>query len=154
MLSFAAYKRSFGSLIGLVNENKELTEKQSKTKEGKNNLKVLNKEIAAIDNVIGKEGQNKEAVQQDLVAFISAYKGVSVYMLESIHGYSNDNYKIYTNVIDVTGGINELMKLSYDAEKKVDFSRLINLDFYIAKKDNNTNTLHLKMIFQNYEKNK
>ncbi|MNK23693.1 hypothetical protein D3C87_419910 [compost metagenome] len=152
MLSFTAYKRSFSTLKEVIFENNELTLKYEKLNEESGNLNVLKSEIESIDKVIGKEGINKEKIQQDILAFTSNY-AVSVYNLRSIHEFTDVSHKIYTNEIDITGSLNQLLKLSYDFEKSTDYSRLVSMNFYTSKKDNKVDILHLKMIFQNYENN-
>jgi hypothetical protein len=154
MLSFAAYKRSFSTLIDVVKENNELNKKVTTT-DNQKNIKEISAEIAYLDKMIGKETNDKEKIQQDIISFVADNgKRVSIFELKSIHEFSDENHKIYTNQLDVTGNANDLLALSYAFEKYIDYSRLISLDFYTVKKNNNPDALHLKMIFQNYENNK
>lgn len=152
MLCITSYKRSFSTLKEVIYENRELTSKHEKLYNESGDLVALKSEIASIDKVIGKEGINKEKIQQDILAFTSHYN-VSVYNLRSIHEFVDLSHKIYTNEIDITGSLNQLLKLSYDFEKAIDYSRLVSVNFYTLKKDNKADVLHLKMIFQNYENN-
>lgn len=155
MLSFAAYKRSFSSLISLREENKVLSEKVKKTDAKTMNVDLLTSKIAEIDKIIGKEGLDKEKTQQEIINFITMHdKTVSIFNLESIHEYVDPNHKVYTNQLDVTGNLNNLLALSYNFEKEFKYSRLVSLSFYTAKNNNKQGLLHLKMIFQNYENNK
>ena len=155
MLSYAAYKRSFSSLIGAAGENTELKKKVEAVDAKSKGLDALTAELATLDKVLGKEGLSKEKVQQDIISFITKEANdVSIYELKSVHEYADENHKIYTNQLDVTGGINQLLKLSYDFEKKFNLSRVVSVEFYTTKKNNKNDVLHLKMIFQNYENNK
>lgn len=155
MLSYTAYKRSFSSLISVRNENKELNEKLSKINSKNSDINTLNYELAALDKIIGGEVNDKEEIQQNIMAFFSRYsKNISIYNLDPIHEFENENYIVYTNQLDVTGGINDLLRLSYDFEKEFTSSKLISASFYTQKTNNKTDVLHLKMIFQNYENNK
>jgi hypothetical protein len=123
--------------------------------DGTKNINVLAAEVTAIDKIIGKAGGDKEKIQQDLINFVTTFNSkISIYDLKSIHEFTDGNYTIYTNQLDVTGNLNQLLALSYEFEKKFNWSRLVNLSFYTVKKNNNPNVLHLKMIFQNYENNK
>ena len=153
MLAFTAYKRSFSTLTDVIQENSELSNKDKTLKKGTKDLHQLSSEIAAIDKIIGKENINKEKIQQDIISFITKYP-VSIFDMKSIHEFSDDSHTIYTNEIDITGNLNQLLTLSYDFEKKFNYSRMVSLKFYTSKKDNKSDILHLKMIFQNYENNK
>lgn len=155
MLSFTAYKRSFGSLVSVVKENKELNEKTNSLKDTSKDVNLLTSQLASIDKIIGKTGVNKEKIQQDIVGFISKnYGSVSIFDLKSIHEFSDESYKVFTNEIDVTGSLSQLLPLAYDFEKKFNYSRLVSMNFYTTKKNNENDILHLKLIFQNYENNK
>ena len=153
MLTFTAYKRSFSTLKNVIQENRELSKKEKTLKEGTKDVNQLSSEIAVIDKIIGKENINKEKIQQDIISFITRYP-VSIFNMRSIHEFSDDSHTIYTHEIDVTGSLNQLLTLSYDFEKKINYSRMVSLKFYVSKKDNKSDILHLKMIFQNYENNK
>lgn len=155
MLSFAAYKRSFSSLISVIKENNELKNKVESIDSKSKGLYILNNELAIIDKVLGKENTHKENIQQDLVSFVTDQaKNVTIYELKSTHEFADENHKIYTHQLNVTGGINELLKLSYDFEKKFTLSKVVSVEFYTMKKNNLNETLHLKIIFQNYENKK
>ncbi|TRW27535.1 hypothetical protein FMM05_02530 [Flavobacterium zepuense] len=155
MLGYTAYKRSFSTLISLIKENKSLTSTINSLKNSSGNEDVLLDQINSIDKIIGKEGLSKERIQQDIINFVAKYnKGVSIYNMESIHEFKDDNNTVYTNILDITGSFNNLLEISYNFEKKFDSSRLISLNFYSTKKNNKPDALHLKMIFQNYENNK
>jgi hypothetical protein len=153
LLSITAYKRSFSTLKDVVKENSELSKKEKTLKDGTKDVKKLSAQIAAIDKIIGKENINKEKIQQDMISFITKYP-VSIFDMKPIHEFTDDSHTIYTHEIDVTGNLNQLLLLSYDLEKKFNYSRMISEKFYTSKKDNKSDILHFKMIFQNYENNK
>jgi len=152
MLSYTAYKRSFASLITVVKENTDLKEKVAKINSGPKNVTALINELAILNKAIGKEGVDKEKIQQDIVGFVANYgEGASIFDLQPMHEFNDENHVIYTSQLDVTGNINQLLKLSYEFEKKFTYSRIVSLNFYSTKKNNLPDVLHLKMIFQNYE---
>lgn len=154
MLSITAYKRSFSALFEVIKEHKTLTKTTEDFDKKSNNADILDKEIALLDKTIGKEGVSKEKVQQSIVSFTSEnHPQVSISDLQPIHVFSDENYKIVTNQLDVTGNANQLLKLGYDFEKQFKFSRIVSMNFYTAK-NNKSELLHLKIIFQNYENNK
>ncbi|PKB18323.1 hypothetical protein [Flavobacterium sp. 5] len=155
MLSITAYKRSFHTLYEVITEYHTLSKKAEDINRKAKNTNSLNKDIAYLDKIMGKEGVSKEMVQQGIVSFASENsRGISISDLKPIHDFQEDNYHIITNQLDVTGNSNQLLKLTYDFEKKFDFSRIVSMNFYTAKKNNKSEVLHLKMIFQNYENNK
>ncbi|MES2545622.1 MAG: hypothetical protein V4548_12105 [Bacteroidota bacterium] len=152
MLSVAAYKRSFNNLFQVIGENKTLSAKADEINKKANNTDGLMQDIAYLDKIIGKEGVTKEMVQQGIVGFASEKEpGVSINDLQPIHVFSDENYSVITNQLDVTGNSNQLIQLGYDFEKEFNFSRLVSMNFYTTRKNDNPAVLHLKMIFQNYE---
>lgn len=151
MLSVTAYKRSFRTLLEVRNENKILSENiEELHKKSKNTNKLL-KEVEVLDQLIGKEGIAAQEVQQQIVNFSTNTPKVSISDLQPIHIVKDGNYTITTNQIDVIGNSNQLLQLSYAFEKNFNSSRLTSMNFYTTKKNNTTEILHLKMLFQNYK---
>ncbi len=155
MLSIAAYRRSFSNLILLYKENRVLNEKKAVMNNQTSNIKALNSQVAGLDKLIGKEGVEKEKTQQKIIDFIvKNSSGISINDLQPIHNFVYDDYQVYTYQIDLTGNYNQLLDLTYKFEKQFDYSKIISLAFYTDKKNSKKETLHLKLIFQNYENNK
>lgn len=152
MLSAAAYKRSFKTLIEVVKENHTLSEKTADISRKSKDSEKLALHIANLDKALGKEGVTKERIQQGIVGFATAnHPGVSIHDLQPIHLYAYENYNIISNQLDLTGNANNLLRLGYDFEKQFDASRITSMNFYTTKKNNQSELLHLKIIFQNYE---
>jgi hypothetical protein len=155
MLAATAYKRSFHTLFEVISEYKMLSKKADDINKKSKSTGSLTNDIAYLDKIIGKEGVTKEMVQQGIVSFASTNsKNISISDLKPIHDFPEDDYHIITNQLDVTGNANQLLELAYNFEKKFDFSRMVSQNFYTTKKNNKSEVLHLKMIFQNYENNK
>jgi hypothetical protein len=155
MLLATAYKRSFNTLFEVIKENRVLSKKANDIDKKANNTSELKQEIAYLNRIIGKVGITKDMVQQGIVSFASKQNyQVSINDLKPINVYTDENYNIITNQLDVTGNCNELMQLGFDFEKKFNFSRIVSMNFYTTKNNNSPDVLHLKMIFQNYENNK
>lgn len=155
MLLATAYKRSFSSLFQVVKEYRELSSRVEDIHKKTKNVEELRKEIAYLDMVLGKEGVTKEMVQQGMVSFATrSQPGVSIHELAPIHNFSDENYTIFTNQLDVVGNTNQLLQMAYDFEKQYDYSRMVGMKFFTTQKNNKEEVLHLKMIFQNYENNK
>lgn len=154
MLSATAYKRSFKGLFEVIAENQKLLNKSDEYGSKSKNYDGLLKDITILDNLIGKEGITKEEVQQNIVSFTgSRHPEVSISDLQPIHVFLDENYKITTNQLDLTGTANQLLKVAYDFERTFKFSRIVSMNFYTLK-NNKSEVLHLKIIFQNYENNK
>lgn len=154
MLSFTAYKRSFKNLFEVYDENKELTKLSKDIASKSKSLDALSMEIASYDKYLGNQNVARDVVQQEIIAFATHHDGISINDLQGIHTFTGENYNIYTNQLDVTGNINDVIKLGYDFETKFDFSRVVSANFYTVKKNNSIEVLHLKVLFQNYEVNK
>lgn len=154
MLSVTAYKRSFSNLFEVIGEYKTLSAKAADIHSKSGNANVLRREIALLDKEIGKDGVTKQMVQQGIVGFATEkHSGVSINDLQPIHLFSDGNYNIITNQLDVTGKLDPLLRMGYDFEKDFSLSRPVSMNFYTSKKNNKTEDLHLKIIFQNYESN-
>ena len=151
-LSIAAYRRSFSTLIAVIKENKTLNEKVQKINSKNTSLKVLNKELASLNLLIGKEGLNKQLVQHGIVSFVTNNsKNVSIFNLQSIHEFKDTDFTIFSNQLDLTGNFNDLNKIAYLFENKFNLSKVVSLNFFTEKKNNKPDILHLIIIFQNYE---
>ena len=154
MLAATAYRRSFKNLWDLMAENKTLSEKEANVTGNIGDIDKLTAEIAVIDKVIGKNGPGKEGIQQEILGFVADHPSASLYNLEPIHSYTDEAYTVYTYSVDITGHINDLLAMGYDFEKSITHSRVVSMEFYTSKKEAKAGTLHLKLIFQNYENNK
>ncbi len=155
MLSIAAYRRSFSSLIESVKENQSLAQKVELMGKKTKNVDLLNAEIQSLDKLIGKENTSKNVIQQNIVGFITANSSkVVISDLKSIHEFTDENYKIFSYQLDLAGNFNSLIQLAYNFERKFDYSKIVSMKFYTEKKNNKSEVLHLKIIFQNYENNK
>lgn len=155
ILSITAYKRSFNNLLLLYRENSTLREKKALMNNQTPNIKALQQEVASLDNMIGKPGVEKEKTQQKLIDFmVKNSSEVAISDLQTIHDFIYDDYQVYTYQIDLIGSYNQLVNLTYKFEKQFNYSKIISLTFYTEKKDTKKETLHLKLIFQNYESTK
>lgn len=154
MLSITAYKRSFHTLFEVVSEYRVLSKKADDISRKAKNTGTLKNDVEYLDKIIGKEGVTKEMVQQGIIGFASSNSGISINDLKPIHDFPETDYHIITNQLDVTGNANQLLELAYNFEKKFNYSRMVSQSFYTTKKNNKSEVLHLKMIFQNYENTK
>lgn len=152
ILSTVAYKRSFSTLFQVIREYKIVYSKANNLNIKAHNANSLIKDVAYLDKIIGKEGTTKEMVQQGIVSFVSEnHPDISIHEVHPIHVFLDENYYVITNQLDVTGGVYQLLQLSYDFEKRFELSKITSMNFYTNKNNNKSEILHLKMVFQNYE---
>lgn len=152
LLGSAAYKRSFSSLFSVYSEYYKLHTKYSDFEQKNKNLPKLQNDIYKLDKVLGKGNVAKEVIQQEIIKFISTKsQKVSIVKLEPIHDFEDENLRIISNQIIVSGNINDLLELTYSLEKDFAFSRIVSYKFFTIKKNNQAVGLQLQIIFQNYE---
>lgn len=154
LLSATAWKRSFGPLYQLIVENRNLAAENRNVNKKTGSFAELTADNQKLDRIIGKEGVSKEKIQQEIVNFVEQNSDASINELQPVHTFSDANFRIVTNQLDITGNANSLLRLGYDFEKNFRYSRVVSLNFYTTQKNNDTKQLHLKIIFQNYENNK
>jgi hypothetical protein len=155
MLVITGYKRSFKTLFGVITEHRTLTSKVATLNKKAKSNNSLTKEVAYLSKVIGKDGVSKEMIQQQIIKFVVENDPkISISDLQPIHVFQDENHIVITNQLDVTGSVNQLLKLAYGFEKNFEYSRVVSMNLYTTKKNNLSDVLHLKLIFQNYENNK
>lgn len=131
-------------------------EKLASTNQSNDELFNLRNEVKRLDNIIGGNNLKPELVQPNILDFITRQdKETNVVSIEDVHLFLDSEFKIYSNQIIVEGTFNKLVRLLYDIEKEYKESRIVSTRLY-SKKNYQTNTtkLYLKIILQNYEKNK
>ena len=66
------------------------------------------------------------------------------------HGQKGTYFAVWApnaRLVSVIGNFNQLINVVYTFEKKFEYSKITNTRFYIDKKNNKTDILHLKIIF-------
>ena len=152
MLVITAYKRSFSQLIASYGEYKTLSAKINEFKNKSHDLGKLQKDVAALDQILGKGGKSKEIIQQEIINFVAnKHPEVAIDNIQPIHFFNDENFTIVTNQIVLTGNSNQLLKTVYDFEKEFETSKIVSMQFFTVKKNDKEEKLNLKLIFQNYE---
>ncbi|QXP58405.1 hypothetical protein [Olleya sp. HaHaR_3_96] len=154
LLFFACYKKTFKHAIETQKELKTVESKLASTNNVNQELFYLNSQLDAIDNAIGSGSNNPEQVQKKLLSFIAKDK-VNIISMEDVHVFKDSQFDIYTNQVVLEGTYEGLINAMYNIEKKFEESRIANANIYI-KRDYKLNLekLYLKLILQNYAKNK
>lgn len=151
-----AYKRKMSHTLDSRRKLDLVEEKLANTNQSSNVLSSLQGEVKRLDDIIGGNNLKPELVQPNILDFITGQDmETNVVSIEDVHLHSDSEFKIYSNQIVVEGAFNDLVTLLYNIEKQYKESRIVSTKLY-SKKNYQTNTtkLYLKIILQNYEKNK
>lgn len=154
LLLMASYKKTFKDTLAAKKELNHVEEKLSSIENSFSEIYNLKNEINYLDNIIGGHTLNPEQVQQKAFDFVTKSEfEVNIVSIEDVHLFSNEDFLVYSNQIELEGSYNSLINLLYDIEKNFKNSRVVNTQFY-SRKNYRTNTkkLFLKIILQNYEK--
>ena len=151
LLFCTAYKRSFSTFFSIWREHTTLSARSEEINTKIDGFRSLVQELDRLDTVIGNGAGSPEKVQQEIIGFVTQRNSVTISNLQPIHQKENGRYRINTYQIDLSGTINDLVKLAYDFEKIFPHAKLVSLKFYSVKKPNVGDIPHLKIILQNYE---
>lgn len=156
LLTMACYKKTYKHMFAARTELKNVEQKLSNTNNSYNELFSLKNEIQILDDLIGGHSVDPEGVQQKILDFISNTKlNVNIISIEDVHLFSDSEFLIYSNQVELEGSYTNLINLLYETEKNFKNSRVVSSKFYSKKKYNtNKQKLFLKIILQNYEKAK
>lgn len=154
LLFFACYKKSFKHTLKAKNELALLESKLEGMENVYQEINYLDSQIEVIENTIGSGSDKPELVQKQLLNFISK-NAINIVSIEDVHVYKDSQYDIYTNQIVLQGEYSDLLNTMYSIEKQFKESRIASANLY-AKRDYklNSDKLYLKLILQNYAKNK
>ena len=156
VLLLAAYKKTIRQAIAAKKQLNHVEQQLLNVDNSYNTLYSLKNEVKVLDNIIGGGNLNPELVQQSILDFITNKNvATNIVKIEDVHTFSDNDFKVYTNQIEVEGRFNTLVELLYTIEKEFKGSRITSSSIY-SKKNYRTNRtkLYLKLILQNYEKNK
>ncbi|PKP11183.1 MAG: hypothetical protein CVU08_12780 [Bacteroidetes bacterium HGW-Bacteroidetes-3] len=154
LLLFASYKKTFKDTIAVKKELNNIEYKLLNIKNSFSDIYNLKNDITTIDNIIGGYTVNPDQVQQMILDFITKRKfNLNIVSIADVHLFSDEEFLIYSNQIEIEGSYETLVNLLYEIEKNFKYSRVISTQFY-SKQNFRTNTkqLYLKILFQNYEK--
>jgi nicotinic acid phosphoribosyltransferase len=156
VLLLATYKKTYKHVFEAKGQLTTVNDKLLNIDNSYNEVYILKDEINSLDNIIGGQSENPEQVQQMILNFVSnSIYEVNISSIEDTHVYSDNEFIVYTNSIEIEGSYFDLMKLFYDVEKSFNASKIISAKLFSVKNyRNNSKQLYLKLIFQNYEKSK
>lgn len=155
ILLLAAYKKNFKNIFEIRNQINHLDQKLNTVDGSYNQIFFLKNEIAQLNDLIGGQTKAPELVQQLILDFITnTGLKINIHDIKDPHVFSDNEFTVYTNVLDIEGDYNTLLQLLYTIEKDFAASKVVSTEFYTEKNYRyNTKKLFLKLILQNYEKN-
>lgn len=154
VLVLAIYKKTYKHVFAAKQQLELVNEKLQSVDNSSNEIYALKNDVILLDNIIGGQTEEPELVQQMILDFISNsdYK-INISSIEDTHIYGDDEFNIYTNIIETEGVYSDLMHLLYKIENEFELSKIVSSELYSVKNyRNNSKRLYLKLIFQNYEK--
>ena len=153
LLLLVANKKSFSITKARFNEVKDIEQKLLFVNNTNQDIMSLTKEIAYLDDIIGKQGIPPDIVQQEMLDFISTYNNVKLVTIDEIHYAQSNGFDIFSNRLVLEGTFNSLTTVVYDFEKQFKNSRLVSVNYEKIKNYNHRkDKLQVSIIFQNYEK--
>lgn len=155
ILLLAVYKKNFKDIFETRRQLNVIENKLNVVDGSYNQVLFLKNEIAQLNNLIGGQTKQPELVQQLLLDFITNTDfDINIHKIEDTHLYNDEEFTVYTNIIEVEGNFNTLLKLLYKIEVDFKASKVVSSEFYTEKNyRTNSKKLFLKIILQNYEKN-
>ncbi|AXT18313.1 hypothetical protein D7030_08365 [Flavobacteriaceae bacterium AU392] len=155
ILFMASYKKTYKHMFLAKKELNQMEQKLSASEYSFDNLYRLKNEISSLDNLIGGgDNLDPKYVQQSIFDFVSKTTlDVNIVSVEDVHLFTDREFLVYSNVIELGGTYENLVSLLYEIEKSFKDSRVISTQLY-SKKNYRTKkqNLFLKITLQNYEK--
>ena len=155
IMLLAAYKKNFKHIFEIRHQINNLDEKLNTVDGSYNQIFFLKNEIVQLNDLIGGQTKAPELVQQLILDFITnTGLKINIHDIEDTHIFDDDEFSVYTNVLDIEGDYTTLLQLLYQIEKDFKASKVVSSEFYTEKNYRyNSKKLFLKLILQNYEKN-
>lgn len=156
ILFLAVYKKNIRHTLAAKKELNIVENQLANINQSHYMLFSLKEQVKNLDNIIGGNNLKPELVQSSILDFITKQNNeVNVVSIDDVHMYLDVEFKVYSNQIIVEGMFNNLVDLLYNIEKKYKESRVVSTKLYSKKNYQTKKTkLYLKIILQNYEKNK
>ena len=154
VLLLASYKKTLKHVFEAKTQLNLVNDKLLNVDNSYHEVYMLKTEINSLDNIIGGQSKKPDQVQQMILEFISnSNQDVDISSIEDTHIVNDDEFRIYTNRIEIEGSYFNLMRMYYDFEKDFRDSKIVSGKLFSVKNyKNNSKRLYLKLIFQNYEK--
>lgn len=158
LMLFVSYWLAISKTVTAITTAKELEKKSFQIEQSPMNLKLLEKKLMALNQVIeNKHESNGSSVHASLLNIISNFCDEHHILLReypgTIENIQNDLI-VETNLFEVQGPFNQLLELDYMLEQKQKVAKVVSASFMV-KRDVQTrnNILTTTIYFQNIKQN-
>ncbi len=152
LLFAASYKRAFSKTIELNGYINELEIKKQEALDSQKEIRLLQKDVARLNRLLGKENVSVEEVQQGFLNFLAKKSPkIQVKQIDEVYGFEHPDFKINTFKIELRADFISVLKFIYALEGSFDDARLIHFKMS-SEKDPVTNKIDLTttLLIQNY----
>lgn len=152
LLFAVSYKRAFSKTIETNNYINELEIKKQEALNSQKEIRLLQKNVARLNKLLGKENVSVEEVQQGFLNFLAKKSSnIQVKQIDEVYGFEHPDFKINTFKIELRGDFISVLKFIYELERSFEDARLIHF-LMSAEKDPVTNKTDLTttLLIQNY----
>lgn len=152
LLFAVSYKRAFSKTIETNGYINELEIRKQEALNSQKEIQLLQKQVARLNKLLGKENVSVEEVQQGFLNFLARKSPhISVKQIDEVYGFEHPDFKINTFKIELQGDFISVLKFIYSLEQHFDDARLIHFQMN-SEKDAVTNKTDLTttLLIQNY----
>lgn len=155
LFSVLGYQKSFKDTVSMVLNYYESKEKINSVQKTDEQLANLENSLIELDARIGKNFENPDLVQNEILEFLSGQNfDVKISKIGSMHLFKDEYFSIYTNTITLKGGYNDLALAIHTLENEFQYAKVASLKLFTNRNSRTRKTeLYNTLIFQNYEKN-
>lgn len=152
LLFAVSYKRAFSKTIETNSYIGELEIKKQEAFNSQKEIHLLQKQVAQLNKLLGKENVSVEQVQQGFLNFLALKSpGISVKQIDEVYGFEHPDFKINTFKIELKGGFIAVLKFINQLELYFDDARLIHFQMSSEKDPVTQKTdLTTTLLIQNY----
>ncbi|MDF3026956.1 MAG: hypothetical protein K0S23_1263 [Fluviicola sp.] len=152
LLFAVSYKRAFSKTIETNSYINELEIKKLEALNSQKEIQILQKQVAQLNKLLGKENVSVEEVQQGFLNFLARKSPrISVKQIDEVYGFEHPDFKINTFKIELKGDFISILKFINTLEQSFDDARLIHFQMS-SEKDPVTGKIDLTttLLIQNY----
>lgn len=152
LLFAVSYKRAFSKTIETNTYINELEIRKQEALNSQKEIRQLQKNVAQLNKLLGKENVSVEQVQQGFLNFLARKSSkLQVKQIDEVYGFEHPDFKINTFKIELQGDFISVLKFINELEKSFDDARLIHFEMN-SEKDLVTNKTDLTttLLIQNY----
>ena len=156
ILGVVVWKSAIRKTLDVRAECENLQIQLAKSQDAPAQLAFFRQRLSDLDALVGKGGAEASLAQQELLERVSDYcteHRMTLKAFPESHEYTENEYAIVTNKVEVEGDFVDLVKLVYELEQKYTAARISSTQFY-SKKNLKTKKVKLYALiyFQNIKR--